>query len=325
MAEKIFTEEFCEIQKKSVCTTSEDLNFDNFIECGTYHIYEDKGDGSNCTYYLFVDKSESGRTTQTRVHCGKIEYRKQKADGKWTAWESSTGGGGEVVIPDNVCLWGGSVSSAEEFPENPKAGTICEITETFTNEGIIYGGRACDLFELTDGTGFLNDDEVDGTLYVLYFKGEKPSNTLFFNTADTVEEMFIRAYSVYGVCVGDIHASMPVGFPALLPLRYLGATEGTDPVTFYVGINQYTNSDNQFDNIPSGEFINVYNAGELAVWTGTRWANIPPALYTAAVLTTSDIMSREIAEMKSNIGNIGSALDELHAYAQALVNGGATS
>ena len=219
----------------------------------------------------------------------------------------------------------GKISSFDEFPKNPVKGTICEITETFTNEGIIYGGRACDLFEITDGTGFLNDDEVDGTLYVLYFKGEKPSNTLFFKTADTVEEMFIRAYSIYGVCVGDIHASMPVGFPALLPLRFLGATEDTDPVTFYVGINQYTNSDNQFDNIPSGEFINVYNAGELAVWTGTRWANIPPTVYTAAALTTADIMSREIVEMKSNIGNIGAALDELHAYAQALVNGGATS
>lgn len=87
MAEKIFTEEFCEIQKKSVCTTTDELNFDNYTECGTYQIYEDMGNGQNRTYFLEVDKSATGGcVTQTRLHCGKLEYRYKDADGVWCDW-----------------------------------------------------------------------------------------------------------------------------------------------------------------------------------------------------------------------------------------------
>lgn len=94
MAENVFTQRFCDIVKKQVCTTSAELNFDNFTAPGTYEIYEDIGSGQNRVYFLTVDKSASGKcTTQTRTHCGKVEYRHYTTAGKWTAWAEVTGGG----------------------------------------------------------------------------------------------------------------------------------------------------------------------------------------------------------------------------------------
>lgn len=94
MAEKIFKERFCEIKKIKVCTTSAELDFDNYNEPGTYEIYEDIGNGQNRVYFLTVDKSAGGHCTQTRTYCGKVEYRSCSASGTWTEWESKTGGGG---------------------------------------------------------------------------------------------------------------------------------------------------------------------------------------------------------------------------------------
>lgn len=94
MAENVFTQRFCDIVKKQVCTTSAELNFDKFTAPGTYEIYEDIGSGQNRVYFLTVDKSASGKcTTQTRTHCGKVEYRHYTTAGKWTAWAEVTGGG----------------------------------------------------------------------------------------------------------------------------------------------------------------------------------------------------------------------------------------
>lgn len=90
MAEKIFTEQFCEMQKKTVCTTAEELNFDNYTDIGTYQIYVDAGKEQVKTYFLEVDKStEGGCITQTRIGCGDIEKRYKKTSGKWTNWEST--------------------------------------------------------------------------------------------------------------------------------------------------------------------------------------------------------------------------------------------
>lgn len=90
MAERIFTEQFCEMQKKTVCTTAEELNFDNYTDIGTYQIYVDAGEGQVNTYFLEVDKStEGGCITQTRIGCGNVEKRYKNTAGKWTSWESA--------------------------------------------------------------------------------------------------------------------------------------------------------------------------------------------------------------------------------------------
>ena len=93
MAEKIFKERFCEIQKIKVCTTSADLNFDKYTDTGTYEIYEDMGNEQSRVYFLTVDKSASGACTkQTRVYCGKIETRHSSTTGVWSAWTPIPGG-----------------------------------------------------------------------------------------------------------------------------------------------------------------------------------------------------------------------------------------
>lgn len=95
MAEKIFKEQFCEIQKIKVCTTSAELNFDNYTTAGTYEIYEDMGSNRSRVYFLTVDKSASGAcVTQTRVYCGKVEERHTNTNGTWTSWTATTGGSG---------------------------------------------------------------------------------------------------------------------------------------------------------------------------------------------------------------------------------------
>lgn len=100
MAEKIFRETFCEITKIKVCTTTAEMNFDNYTEPGAYEIYEDMGNGQNRLYLLTVDRSASGDcVTQTRMYCGKIEYRQADGSGKWGAWkgiESGEGGSAQV-------------------------------------------------------------------------------------------------------------------------------------------------------------------------------------------------------------------------------------
>ena len=287
MAEKIYTQQFGEVQKKSVCTTTDDLKFDNFTECGTYHIYEDKGDGCSCTYYLFVDKSANGQTTQTRVHCGKVEYRKQNADGTWTAWSASTGGD----VPENVCAWGGSVSSVDEFPENPTAGTICTISCDFSNEGAFYTGVANDLFEITDGEGFLMPSEVDGTLYALYFKGDTADNTIYYKVFDVGEpQPVVRVYDINGLLVSDVNAAMPLGFPCMLSLAELGVYEPADIASFYLGFNIEEDQ-------PAGESIKVYRKGDIVIWNGSEWCRYSPSYVTADLLKKDRDIGRACREI----------------------------
>lgn len=94
MAENVFTQRFCDIVKKQICTTTAELNFDTYTTAGTYEIYESIGNGLNRVYFLTVDKSAGGHCTQTRTYCGKVEYRSCSASGTWTEWESKTGSGG---------------------------------------------------------------------------------------------------------------------------------------------------------------------------------------------------------------------------------------
>ena len=94
MAENFFKEQFGNIKKIKVCTTTADLNFDTYTEPGTYEIYEDMGSGRNRIYFLTVDKSVSGACIkQTRIHCGIVDARQTNTSGAWTAWEALSGGG----------------------------------------------------------------------------------------------------------------------------------------------------------------------------------------------------------------------------------------
>lgn len=90
-----FTTRFCNIIKQQICTTTAELDFDNFTTEGTYEIYEDLGNGQTRVYFLTVDKSASGScVSQTRLHCGKMEYRYFTEGGKWSNWQNSGGSGG---------------------------------------------------------------------------------------------------------------------------------------------------------------------------------------------------------------------------------------
>lgn len=91
MAENIFVRSFCEAQERLVCTTSAELNFDNYTDVGKYYIYEDTGNGKNKQYIVLVDYSKEGCKTQTKLCSGNIESRCHKDDA-WTAWKSTTGG-----------------------------------------------------------------------------------------------------------------------------------------------------------------------------------------------------------------------------------------
>ena len=92
----VFKTQFCDIIKHQICTSTAELNFDELTTEGTYEIYEDVGNGKTRVYLLTVDKSASGNCiAQTRVHCGKMEYRRHTSEGVWTNWETVGGGGSE--------------------------------------------------------------------------------------------------------------------------------------------------------------------------------------------------------------------------------------
>lgn len=92
-----FTTRFCNIIKQQICTTTAELDFDKFTTEGTYEIYEELGSGQTRVYFLTVDKSASkGCVSQTRMHCGKMSYRYFTEDGKWSSWQTNTGGGSEA-------------------------------------------------------------------------------------------------------------------------------------------------------------------------------------------------------------------------------------
>ena len=105
---ELFKTQFCDIIKHQICTSTAELNFDELTTEGTYEIYEDAGNGKTRVYLLTVDKSASGNCiAQTRVHCGKMEYRRYTSEGVWTNWETVSGGGGSE---------GGSCSPSDTPP-----------------------------------------------------------------------------------------------------------------------------------------------------------------------------------------------------------------
>lgn len=94
MATKTFKTAFDEVITNHISTTTKELNFDDFTECGTYQIYEDMGNGRSCTHQLIVDKSAAGAcTTQTRICKGNTSYRcYDNNTGKWSEWKTQSGG-----------------------------------------------------------------------------------------------------------------------------------------------------------------------------------------------------------------------------------------
>lgn len=103
MAEQIYKEQFGNVAAVKVCTTSVDLNFDNFREPGKYDIYEDCVDGRICIHTLLVDKSSgSDCVRQTRIHEGIVDTRCDNGKG-WSVWEPISGNGGGGISP-NITL-----------------------------------------------------------------------------------------------------------------------------------------------------------------------------------------------------------------------------
>lgn len=131
MAEKIFKEVFCEkVNHIKVCTTTADMNFDNYTEPGTYEIYEDMGNDKVRLYFLTVDRSESGDcVTQTRMYCGKIEYRQADGSGEWTEWKGVEPGEGEKAKEIVFVNFGDNVTS-EEVTVLAEQGKIVIVRES---------------------------------------------------------------------------------------------------------------------------------------------------------------------------------------------------
>lgn len=102
--EQIFREQFGNVVAHKVCTTSVELNFDNYREPGKYDIYEDCVDGRVCVFSLIVDHSPgAGCVKQTRVHEGIVDTRCDNGNG-WSEWELISGNGGNGGISPKVTL-----------------------------------------------------------------------------------------------------------------------------------------------------------------------------------------------------------------------------
>lgn len=303
MAEKIFTEAFCEIQKKSVCTTTEELNFDNFTECGTYHIFEDMGNGRSCTYYLVVDKSEdNGCTTQTRLHCGCLEYRGQNADGTWTEWTSQN-------IPVNVDLeelearptYGGEITEFTDLRSDVKAGTYRIVSGRVSNAAVYSGGFAQELFTFDANYGELTADTM------LF---DPPAECIIPTDSETNSGV-VAFYDRDGNYVGKMEVE-PTTLPAyMLDTSKLGATTQADYVDFFMWVYEPGVT------IPSS--ITIYQNSTLVLFDGVnnifyenKW-NTDQELNAKA--NAEDVYSKEAADKKfaekANAGVVVATEEEL--------------
>lgn len=140
MSEKIFKEQFCEITKIKVCTTSAELDFDLYTAPGSYEIYEDIGNGQSRIYLMTVDKSASGACVrQTRIYCGTVEARQANSSGAWTEWEAVTGGGAPS----------GDYVTFTDYASADKAGVV-KVGNDFQS-GIVIDNGVLNIFEALEG------------------------------------------------------------------------------------------------------------------------------------------------------------------------------
>lgn len=98
MAENIYTSTFGAMSVHNVCTTTAELDFDKYMECGIYNIHEDTGNGCNRVYALVVGMNGS-KVTQTRTYNGGVAYRERNGV-QWSAWKEAQAGGGDPICED---------------------------------------------------------------------------------------------------------------------------------------------------------------------------------------------------------------------------------
>ena len=154
--------------------------------------------------------------------------------------------------PSLCGLWGGCVSSIDDLPASPSAGTFCYVTADISN-GVKYTGRVGDLFSCDGG---------DLWSYSLLFT--PPSECVYTEPDVTVNPSYTFIYDANGVKVGSISID-PTEMPGAFDASLLGVSNADDTVTFYLGIwngNSFPSSIKQF------------NTGNLIVFDGTNWQKV---------------------------------------------------
>lgn len=181
-------------------------------------------------------------TNSTEKSLQVYEYQLMGADGKIP----------KDRLSGNCCSWGGCVSSIDDLPASPSAGTFCYVAEDFIN-GVKYTGRVGDLFSCDGG---------DLWSYTLLFT--PPSKCVYTEPDVTVNPSYTFIYDANGVKVGSISID-PTEMPGAFDASLLGVSNADDTVTFYLGIwngNSFPSSIKQF------------NTGNLIVFDGTNWQKV---------------------------------------------------
>ena len=149
--------------------------------------------------------------------------------------------------------WGGSISSYEELPKSPQAGTYCYVSADIAN-GVKYTGKVSELFSF-DSTF------VFPISYSLSFT---PPEECLGDTTQSDTQKGVRIFTADGTVAGGLWI-LPEALPPSFDLSWLGAETVDDTVTFYLGY---------WDGTSFPAKIETFKAGSIIFWNGTKWNSV---------------------------------------------------
>lgn len=326
MAENIFVRSFCEAHERLVCTTSADLNFDNYTDVGKYYIYEDTGNGTNKQYIVLVDYSKDGCKTQTKLCSGNIESRCYK-DEMWGEWEKVQGEnklpadfatiynyGDSSVVPSDASLFtfteldNGTFSIAAAstqiagdivIPFEYKGKPVTAIPE--------HGFRACtnmtsiiipnsireigqQAFHSCQFTKLIMPGSVKTIERYTFFGCNKMTDLIISEGVETLKE------NAFHSCTSITHIEIPQSLTEIGVDAFEGAGKVKD---IY-----YNGSKKQFDTL---------NVGADLLWQATIYCSYVDETALAKAQKDIDTQSADIKKNKENISTLSTGLAALQA------------
>lgn len=319
MATKTFKTAFDEVITNHISTTTKELNFDDFTECGTYQIYEDMGNGRSCTHQLIVDKSAAGAcTTQTRICKGKTSYRCfNNETGKWSEWETQSGGEADLSeIEAKLDTKADKKDTYTKSEVDSKFGGVYRYCGSATVNQNMYGitatpQRAGDVYNIATGGTISGSTRVSIPIEIPY----PEDDPLYMETAN------VDDVNVLATVVADPNNAVFIGAKGtndyyINPKAVIRITEfmwldnGYGEVRFeYLSPPEDGVLDTENWEITGAEYQFDVKSGDNVVWNGKIWDIL------AGTVDTSNFAT------KDDIGDIETALDNIITVQNSLIGG----
>ena len=243
--------------------------------------------GGHTADYYAESTALNLKANAAEVYYKNVLYTKNETDAKLAVKANSADIYTKSEVDEkvsSVSIWGGVVSSWEGLPANPKPGTYCYVLSDIAN-GAKYSGKASDFFVI-DSLPLGGDG-----MYVCGLKTGFTPDTACVGTNSGLDAVCV--YNAARSEVGEIWPYDTGGnYPLNFSIELLGLSSADDMVTFYLG---------HWDGTSFPAKIDVFPAGSMIFWNGTKWCGV----------ASSD-----------TVGEIETALDGILSIQNALIGGG---